>query len=64
VPLACDIGTRGKLRQPRGLTLVGGLLVSQFPTLFTTPVVGLYLDKLRRRRDRRPTLERLLEPAE
>jgi HAE1 family hydrophobic/amphiphilic exporter-1 len=39
-------GTGSELRQPLGHTLVGGLLLSQILTLFTTPVVYLYLDSL------------------
>jgi Cu/Ag efflux pump CusA len=48
----------------RLIAIVGGLVVSQFLTLFTTPVVYLYLDRLRKwRRNRPSTIERLLEPA-
>jgi multidrug efflux pump len=49
VPLAIGGGTGGELRQPLGLTIVGGLLLSQLLTLFTTPVVYLYLDRLQSR---------------
>ena len=38
-------GTGAELRQPLGHTMVGGLLVSQVPTLFTTPVAYVYMDK-------------------
>ncbi|HKD92962.1 MAG TPA: efflux RND transporter permease subunit, partial [Terriglobales bacterium] len=38
-----------ELRQPLGLTIVGGLIVSQMLTLFTTPVVYIYMDRLRRK---------------
>jgi len=50
VPLAIGWGDGAELRRPLGLTIIGGLLVSQFITLLTTPVVYLYLDRLRGRR--------------
>jgi hydrophobe/amphiphile efflux-1 (HAE1) family protein len=46
VPLALGHGTGSELRQPLGYTMIGGLLVSQALTLFTTPVVYLYLDRI------------------
>jgi multidrug efflux pump len=46
VPLAIGGGTGAELRQPLGITIVGGLIVSQMLTLFTTPVVYLYMDRL------------------
>jgi multidrug efflux pump len=46
LPLAIGGGTGSELRQPLGITIVGGLLVSQMLTLFTTPVVYLYMDRL------------------
>ncbi|HEY3696365.1 MAG TPA: efflux RND transporter permease subunit [Phenylobacterium sp.] len=42
-------GTGSEFRQPLGFAIVGGLLVSQVLTLFTTPVVYIYLDRLRTR---------------
>ena len=50
VPLAVGWGEGSELRQPLGVTIIGGLLVSQLITLLTTPVVYLYLDRLTRRR--------------
>jgi len=50
LPLALGTGTGSELRRPLGLTIIGGLIVSQALTLFTTPVVYLYMDRLRWRR--------------
>ncbi len=55
LPLALGTGVGSELRRPLGITIVGGLIVSQMLTLFTTPVVYIYLDRLRwwaRRRKR------------
>ena len=49
LPLAIGFGVGAELRQPLGVTIIGGLLASQLLTLLTTPVVYVLLDKLRRR---------------
>ena len=49
VPLAFGTGVGSELRRPLGITIVGGLIVSQCLTLFTTPVVYLYFDRWRQR---------------
>jgi multidrug efflux pump subunit AcrB len=53
VPLAVGNGIGSALRRPLGISIIGGLLVSQMLTLYTTPVVYLYMDRLRLRIARR-----------
>ena len=52
VPLASGVGVGAELRRPLGITIIGGLIVSQLLTLYTTPVVYLELDNLRLRWER------------
>jgi multidrug efflux pump len=46
LPLALGSGVGSELRRPLGITIVGGLILSQMLTLFTTPVVHLWFDRL------------------
>jgi multidrug efflux pump len=53
LPLALGTGTGSELRRPLGITIIGGLIFSQMLTLFTTPVVYLYFDRLQQWRERK-----------
>ncbi len=71
LPLALGMGDGAELRRPLGISIVGGLIVSQALTLYTTPVVYLYLDRFRlwcqrrwQRRDPGLPAGRLAEPGE
>ncbi|MCB5302628.1 multidrug efflux RND transporter permease subunit MdtC [Yersinia bercovieri] len=56
LPLVLGSGDGAELRQPLGITIVGGLVVSQLLTLYTTPVVYLYFDRLRSRFSKQPLM--------
>jgi multidrug efflux pump len=68
LPLALGTGTGSELRRPLGITIVGGLVLSQVLTLYTTPVVYLYLDKLQRwfggKKQLSPRLQRVMTDSE
>ncbi|MDI1285728.1 MAG: efflux RND transporter permease subunit [Reyranella sp.] len=61
LPLAIGFGEGAELRRPLGISIIGGLIVSQILTLYTTPVIYLYLDRFRRRdRDRPSRIARVM----
>ncbi|WP_411704006.1 multidrug efflux RND transporter permease subunit MdtC [Edaphovirga cremea] len=61
LPLMIGSGDGAELRQPLGITIVGGLVMSQLLTLYTTPVVFLYFDRLRVKFSRKPRAESLTQ---
>jgi multidrug efflux pump len=65
IPLALSFGNGGEIRRPLGISIVGGLIISQLLTLYTTPVVYLYLDRLSEwsMRTRQRMFPRLYGPA-
>jgi len=66
LPLALATGTGAELRRPLGISIVGGLMVSQALTLYTTPVIYLYMDRLQlrfRRRKHAPAVAGEVPPA-
>ena len=69
LPIALGAGASAELRQPLGIAVVGGLVVSQLLTLFITPVLYLYMDRLQTGlkslfRRKRPGPEAVTTPAE
>ncbi len=64
LPLMIASGDGAELRQPLGITIVGGLVMSQLLTLYTTPVVYLFFDRLRLRFTRRAKPEDTLTASE
>ena len=63
VPLALGTGTGSELRRPLGITMIGGLIISQMLTLFTTPVIYLFFDRLARRVSRHKEPNPGMEPV-
>ena len=63
VPLALGPGAGSELRRPLGVAVVGGLLLSQILTLYTTPVIYLIFEHLRQRRRSRRAAKRVAVPA-
>jgi HAE1 family hydrophobic/amphiphilic exporter-1 len=61
VPMVLGQGTGSEFRQPLGWAIIGGLTVSQVLTLFTTPVIYIYLDRIRRRVEPEPQHEGTLD---
>jgi multidrug efflux pump len=63
VPLAVGTGMGSELRRPLGISIIGGLIVSQILTLYTTPVIYLFMDTMRLKfqREKRP---QILRPEE
>jgi multidrug efflux pump len=64
LPLALESGTGSELRFPLGVSIIGGLLLSQLLTLYTTPVIYLMMERLRIRMSRRPPPRPVAQPAE
>ena len=64
IPLAIETGTGSELRNPLGITIVGGLLLSQLLTLYTTPVIYLAMERMKARLSRPAPLQTELDLPE
>ncbi len=64
VPLALGSGSGSELRRPLGITIIGGLLISQLLTLYTTPVIYIWFDRLASRLSRHPAADKVRGGAE
>ena len=64
IPLAFEQGTGSELRNPLGITIIGGLLLSQLLTLYTTPVIYLAMERLKSRFTRQEPLQTELDLQE
>jgi len=58
LPMALASGSGSELRRPLGITIIGGLLISQLLTLYTTQVIYIWFDRLAARFSRRPVVKR------
>jgi multidrug efflux pump len=62
LPLALGTGTGSELRRPLGISMVGGLILSQILTLYTTPVIYIYMDRFTKKKEAEPASEPAPEP--
>jgi HAE1 family hydrophobic/amphiphilic exporter-1 len=63
LPIALGLGAGGDVRRPLGLAVVGGLVISQVVTLYITPIIYLYLERVQERLSRKPASSRMKEEA-